>query len=96
MRDRRGLYDDSDTSSDDDSDLQASPIAMFTKRPVFCWLIVLANTVMFVVSIGYNGWQFEPISENPLLGPSPQTLDSLGAKNTEKMLNGEWWRFLYV
>lgn len=37
---------------------------------------------------------FEPLSINPLLGPAPGTLDTLGALDYNKIVGGEPWRLI--
>lgn len=62
-------------------------------RPFFTYFILLFCTVMLIVSIGVNGWDIEPLSVNPMVGPSAETLLKLGAKQTSLIVNeGEWFR----
>jgi membrane associated rhomboid family serine protease len=64
-----------------------------TNRPFFTYFILLFCTIMLVVSIGLNGWKVEPLSENPMIGPSAETLLQLGAKQSSLIVNeGEWYR----
>lgn len=64
-----------------------------SNRPFFTYALVLICTVMLVVSIGVNGWKIEPLSINPMVGPSAATLLDLGAKqSTLIVIEGEWWR----
>jgi membrane associated rhomboid family serine protease len=60
--------------------------------PFFTFLAIFANCVMFVVSIWKNGWHIESMSSNPMLGPSSDTLLSLGAKQASLIRLGQWWR----
>ncbi|EED94376.1 predicted protein, partial [Thalassiosira pseudonana CCMP1335] len=40
-----------------------------------------------------NGWKVEPLSVNPMIGPSAETLIKMGAKQTSLIVNqGEWYR----
>ncbi|PKA46769.1 hypothetical protein AXF42_Ash015663 [Apostasia shenzhenica] len=50
------------------------------------------DTCVFFSSLGR--FSFEPLSINPLLGPSSGTLDSLGALDYNKMVHGESWRLV--
>lgn len=62
-------------------------------RPFFTYFILLFCSIMMIVSIGVNGWKFEPISVNPMIGPSAETLLKLGAKQTSLIVNeGQWYR----
>lgn len=62
-------------------------------RPFFTYFILLFCTVMLIASIGLNGWRVEPLSVNPMIGPSAETLLELGAKQTSLIVNdGEWFR----
>jgi membrane associated rhomboid family serine protease len=40
-------------------------------------------TLVLVLSFILNGWKFEPLSVNPVLGPSSDVLIMLGAKSTD-------------
>jgi membrane associated rhomboid family serine protease len=62
-------------------------------RPFFTYFLLFFCTIMLVVSIGVNGWKVEPLSVNPMIGPSADTLLKLGAKQTSLIVNeGEWFR----
>lgn len=64
-----------------------------TNRPFFTYFILFFCTIMLIASIGVNGWKVEPLSVNPMIGPSAQTLLKLGAKQTSLIVNeGEWYR----
>ena len=48
---------------------------------------------MMVTSIYLNGWKFEPLSVNPMIGPSAETLLKLGAKDSYLIVvQQEIWR----
>lgn len=62
-------------------------------RPFFTYFILVFCTVMLITSIGVNGWKVEPLSVNPMVGPSASTLLSLGAKQSALIVNeGQWYR----
>lgn len=62
-------------------------------RPFFTYTLLFACTVVLIVSYGVNGWQVEPLSINPMIGPSAETLIRMGAKYTPLIVNqGEWYR----
>ncbi len=46
----------------------------------------------FIVALWKNGWGVAPLSTNPMVGASPATLYSLGAKATPALIAGQWWR----
>ncbi|XP_073276937.1 RHOMBOID-like protein 1 isoform X1 [Primulina huaijiensis] len=77
------------------------------------WLIpsfVIANTVMFVITMYVNNcpknsiscaarfmgrFSFQPFSENPLLGPSSSALEKMGALDVGKVVHKhEGWRLM--
>jgi membrane associated rhomboid family serine protease len=48
---------------------------------------------MFIVSIKLNGWKFEPVSVNPMVGPSADVLIQLGALDSSLIVDkNEWHR----
>lgn len=51
-------------------------------RPFFTFFIVSTCTAMMFLSIYANDWRFEPLSVNPMIGPSAETLVRLGAKDS--------------
>jgi len=62
-------------------------------QPFFTYFIMLVCTVCLIVSIGLNGWTIEPLTQNPMIGPSAQVLIQMGAKQTSLIVNdGEWYR----
>jgi len=61
-------------------------------RPWFTFFIVVANVGVFVYIMWLSSWSFESLSINPLVGPKTQILVDMGAKDTTKIINGEWWR----
>lgn len=62
-------------------------------QPFFTYIIMIVCTVCLIISIGMNGWKVEPLTVNPMIGPSAQTLIDVGAKKTSLIVNeGEWYR----
>ena len=62
-------------------------------RPWFTYTILFLCTIMMIVTLGVNGWVFEPLSVNPLIGPSAETLIKCGARDTNLIVNdGQWFR----
>ena len=62
-------------------------------QPFFTYIVMFVCTGCLVLSIGVNGWKIEPLTENPMIGPSAQTLIDVGAKKTSLIVNdGEWYR----
>jgi len=64
-------------------------------RPFFTYLILIVCTGILIASIGVNGWVVEPVSINPMIGPSAETLVQMGAKETYLIVNeNEAWRLV--
>jgi len=64
-----------------------------SNRSFFTYALLLICTVMMTVSFAFNGWEIEPLSINPMIGPSAETLLDLGAKQSSLIIiQGEWWR----
>ena len=62
-------------------------------QPFFTYIIMIVCTGCLIISIGMNGWKVEPLTVNPMIGPSAQTLIDVGAKKTSLIVNeGEWYR----
>ena len=62
-------------------------------RPWFTYFILVVCTGVLIASIGVNGWKIEPMSVNPMIGPSAETLVKMGAKLTTLIVvGGEWYR----
>ncbi len=62
-------------------------------RPLFTYGVMVLCTVMMFVTLGVNGWRFEPLNVNPLIGPSSETLIKCGARDTNLIVNeGQWYR----
>ena len=61
--------------------------------PKFCFLIVLANVLALARCMQLEKWQFQPMSVNPMIGPSAVVLTDMGAKVTTMIVKeGQWWR----
>jgi len=58
---------------------------------MFMYIITFVDIVMLIVAILKNGG-IEPFTENPMLGPSKETLLSLGAKDVSKVYDGQIYR----
>lgn len=62
-------------------------------QPFFTYTVMIVCTICMILSIGMNNWKFEPLTVNPMFGPSAQTLIDIGAKKTSLIVNeGEWYR----
>ncbi|KAL7502917.1 hypothetical protein ACHAXN_000788 [Cyclotella atomus] len=62
-------------------------------RPFFTYILLFVCTIVLFVSYALNGWKVEPLSVNPMIGPSAETLIRMGAKQTSLIVNrGEWYR----
>jgi len=62
-------------------------------KPFFTYFLLFICTCTLVASIGLNGWKVEPMSVNPMIGPSAETLILMGAKDTPLIvIDGEWYR----
>ena len=62
-------------------------------RPWFTYGILALCSIMMFVTFGVNGWKFEPLNVNPLIGPSSETLIKCGARDTNLIVNeGQWYR----
>ncbi|KAF0753720.1 hypothetical protein AaE_005610 [Aphanomyces astaci] len=58
----------------------------------FILTMIALNITIFVVEIGENGWKFEEMKVNPLVGPSGDLLLRMGAQRSDLIFQGEWWR----
>ena len=66
-----------------------------SNRPYFTYFLLVVCTGMLIASIAVNGWKVAPISENPMIGPSADTLIIMGAKDTALIVNdNEGWRLI--
>jgi len=64
-------------------------------RPIFTYSVMILCTVMLFVTIGVNGG-FEPMTINPLIGPSSETLLKCGARDTNLIVNENQWFRLFT
>mmetsp|Transcript_9770 Transcript_9770/g.10859 ORF Transcript_9770/g.10859 Transcript_9770/m.10859 type:complete len:491 (+) Transcript_9770:51-1523(+) len=64
-------------------------------RPFFTYFLLCACTINIIISIAVNGWIVEPLSVNPMIGPSKETLILMGAKYSDLIVNyNEAWRLV--
>lgn len=64
-------------------------------RPFFTYFLLCSCTIVMIASIALNGWKVEPVSVNPMIGPSAETLIRMGAKDSYLIvLENEGWRVL--
>jgi membrane associated rhomboid family serine protease len=62
-------------------------------RPFFTYSLLFVCTVLLIASIAVNGWKVEPLDENPMIGPSAETLIKMGAKDSNLIVNEhQVWR----
>lgn len=62
--------------------------------PMFVLSMMIACLLVMVLEIYKNDWKFEDTSINPLYGPSQDILIDLGAKRTDLILDGDWYRLV--
>jgi membrane associated rhomboid family serine protease len=75
------------------NDFEKSRDKGLKNRPLFTYFIIFLSTIMLLVSFAVNDWKIEPMSVNPLIGPSSETLIKIGARHTSLIVNdGEWYR----
>lgn len=79
---------------DIDFENQNRHMSLTTYRPYFSIFFLAFCIIMFIASIGVNNWEIEDPAINPLFGPSVDTLLKLGAKDTQKLQDGELYRLL--
>lgn len=65
-------------------------------RPWFTYGLMALCTIMMFVTLGVNGWKFEPLNVNPLIGPSSETLIKCGARDTNLIVNEAQWYRLFT
>lgn len=62
-------------------------------KPFFTYSVIIVCTICLIISFGLNGWKIQPITENPMIGPSEDVLRRMGAKDTSRMIyDNEWYR----
>ncbi len=58
-------------------------------------LVSLGYAGMFLAAFGRDSWTLADLQVNPLIGPRPEALVNLGARNTALMVaEHQYWRFL--
>lgn len=66
-----------------------------SNRPYFTYILLFLCTTVMIASIAVNDWSIEPLKENPMVGPSAETLILMGAKESKLIvIEKEWWRLL--
>jgi len=65
-------------------------------KPFFTYILLFICTITLIASIGLNGWKVEPLSVNPMIGPSAETLILMGAKDTTLIVNEQQWYRLFT
>lgn len=66
-----------------------------SNRPFFTYLLLFICTIVMIASIAMNEWSFEPLDQNPMIGPSAETLLKMGAKDSYLIVNeNDAWRLL--
>jgi len=64
-------------------------------RPFFTYFLLFACTINIIITVAVNGWTVEPLSVNPMIGPSKETLILMGAKYSDLIVNyNESWRLV--
>ena len=64
-------------------------------RPWFTYALLGVCTIMMFVEFGLGGWKIAPLSENPMIGPSPEALIKAGARYTPLIVDkGQWFRII--
>ncbi len=64
-------------------------------KPYLTYFLLVLNTLVFLIMMSVNKWQFEKVGLNPTFGPSAKFLVSAGAKVTIlEVVYGEWWRLI--
>ena len=66
-----------------------------SNRPYFTYILLFLCTAVMIASIAANDWSIEPLDENPMIGPSAETLVLMGAKDSFLIVNeNEGWRIV--
>ena len=64
-----------------------------SNRPWFTYFVILLCTIMLIVEFGLNGWKVEPMTVNPMIGPSIEAMVDAGARDTQLIVEeGQWFR----
>jgi len=73
------------------SDFDAARNKGASNRPWFTYFVVFLCTIMLIVEFGLNDWVVEPLSVNPLVGPSAEAMVDAGARVTPLIVEGGQW-----
>jgi len=64
-------------------------------RPIFIYCVLIANLLAFVYTMYLANWTFASLQVNPLYGPDPSFLESIGALQPQAVLEGkQYWRLV--
>lgn len=69
--------------------------AMQIRNPVrkwFTYTLIVTCSVMLLVEFALNDWKVEKLSVNPLIGPSAEAMVKAGARDTNLIIEGQWFR----
>lgn len=64
-------------------------------RPWFTFGLIGLCSIMLFIEFALNGWKVQSLKENPLIGPSAQTLINMGALDTAKIVDEKQWFRLF-
>jgi membrane associated rhomboid family serine protease len=65
------------------------------RRPLLTYALIAICTLLMVVEFAVNDWNVEPLSVNPMLGPSRETLIRVGARDSTLIVaQNEWYRLV--
>ncbi|KAJ6252408.1 rhomboid-like protein [Anaeramoeba flamelloides] len=62
------------------------------RKPYFIYFVSFLDVLLLIISIWKNGG-LESLKKNPWFGPSMEILVDMGAKEANKIKDGEYWRF---
>lgn len=66
-----------------------------SNRPYFTYVLLILCTAVMIASIAVNNWTIEPLDENPMVGPSADTLILMGAKESHLIVVAkQGWRLI--
>jgi membrane associated rhomboid family serine protease len=64
------------------------------KYAYFCILVVIVTGFVLMGEFAENDWQMEDFSKNPTAGPSAEVLLNMGAKRTDLIRQGQFYRLI--